>query len=146
MSRCSGSARCVPGSSCSPGPPRRCCGRFPASHPAAEPPDSLDVVRAYSRLLGPFDLFMQARGRPLLVADAARAKALWPVLGRPGAVLLNGEVAGLWCPRQSGGRLRVDVQLWRDVDTAVRERIGEQAERLARYRGVRLTGVDVAAP
>jgi len=40
---------------------------------------------AITRLLGPFDLFLQAKDRSVLVADPARAKALWPVLGRPGA-------------------------------------------------------------
>ena len=51
---------------------------------------------ATTRLLGPFDLFLQAKDRSLLVDDPARAKALWPVLGRPGAVLVDGEIAGMW--------------------------------------------------
>ena len=94
------------------------------------------------RLLGPYDLFMQARDRDLLVADPARAKALWPVLGRPGAVLLGREVAGLWRPRKSGSRLRVSVELWGRRTRAASAAVEAQAEVLAAFRGVRLTGVD----
>jgi hypothetical protein len=96
-----------------------------------------------TRLLGPFDLFLQARDRPILVDDPARAKALWPVLGRPGAVLLNGEIAGLWRPRKSGKSLRVHIELWAKSSASVRASITEQAERLAAYRQVPLSGVDL---
>jgi len=95
------------------------------------------------RLLGPFDLFLQARDRPLLVPDASRAKALWPVLGRPGAVLANGEVAGVWRPRKSGKRLRVQVTPWARMTASLRRAVEEQAERLAAYRQVQLSAVDV---
>ena len=97
-----------------------------------------------TRLLGPFDLFLQAKDRPLLVADPARAKALWPVLGRPGAVLLDGEIAGLWRPRKSGKTFNVNVELWRKATPAVRKAVSGQAERLAAFRQVPLTGVDYA--
>ncbi|MEU2614713.1 crosslink repair DNA glycosylase YcaQ family protein [Micromonospora sp. NPDC007271] len=94
------------------------------------------------RLLGPFDLFLQAKDRPLLVDDPARAKGLWPVLGRPGAVLDGGEVTGTWRPRQSGGKLTVQVQLWSAAAARSRAAIGEQAERLAAHRQVRLVKAD----
>jgi hypothetical protein len=97
-----------------------------------------------TRLLGPFDLYLQGRDRSLLVADPARVKALWPTLGRPGAVLVDGEIAGTWRPRASGGRLRVEVQPWADVTARRRADIEEQAARLADHRGARLTGVDLA--
>jgi hypothetical protein len=103
---------------------------------AAEP------VKA-TRLLGPFDLFLQARDRSLLVDDPARAKALWPVLGRPGAVLLDGEIAGLWRPRKSGKNLRVHIELWARTSASVRKAVTEQAERLAAYRQVSLSGIDL---
>ena len=96
------------------------------------------------RLLGPFDLFLQAKDRPLLVDDPARAKVLWPVLGRPGAVITDGELAGTWRPRQSGGKLTVQVLLWSAAATRLRAAITEQAERLAAYRQVRLVKVDFA--
>lgn len=96
------------------------------------------------RLLAPFDLFLQARDRDLLVADPVRAKALWPVLGRPGAVLVDGEVSGLWRPRAAGRRLRLAVDLWTRDTARLRARISEQAERLASYRKGQLSGVDVA--
>ncbi len=94
------------------------------------------------RLLAPFDLFLQARDRATLVPDAARAKALWPVLGRPGAVLVDGELVGLWRPRQQGRALRVSVEPWRALDTAARAGVEQQAERLAAHRGVRWAGVE----
>ncbi|WP_100499758.1 winged helix DNA-binding domain-containing protein [Geodermatophilus chilensis] len=91
-------------------------------------------------LLGPFDPFLQARDRPLLVDDPARAKALWPVLGRPGAVLADGEVAGTWRPRKAGSSMTVAVQLWTPVP---REAVTAAAERLAAFRGVVLKDVHI---
>ncbi|MEU5725573.1 winged helix DNA-binding domain-containing protein [Micromonospora sp. NPDC047738] len=93
------------------------------------------------RLLGPFDLFLQAKDRPLLVEAPAQAKALWPVLGRPGAVVANGEIAGTWRPRQSGKKLTVQVQLWSSVPARTRAAIAEQADRLAAHRQVQLAKV-----
>ena len=91
-----------------------------------------------TRLLGPFDLFLQARDRELLVADPAHATALWPVLGRPGAVLSDGEVAGVWRARKSGSAVSLSVEPWTALPPPVREAVAEQAERLAAFRGLRL--------
>jgi hypothetical protein len=99
---------------------------------------------AATRLLGPFDLFLQAKDRPLLVNDVVRAKALWPVLGRPGAVLLDGEIVGTWRARKSGTKLRLQVQLWAKAPASLRSAITEQADRLAAYRQAQLAGIDFA--
>ena len=94
-----------------------------------------------TRLLGPFDLYLQGRDRSLLVEDRAAAKDLWRTLGRPGGVLVDGEIAGTWRARRSGKSVTVSVSLWNPaVD---REAITEQAERLAAFRGATLAGVDV---
>lgn len=105
----------------------------------------LEVERAETvQLLGPYDLFLQARDRPLLVEDPARSRALWPVLGRPGAVLVDGEVAGTWRPRTSGRKLTVTVDLWATATSAVRSAVRDRAERLAAHRHVRLADVVLA--
>ncbi|WP_244277378.1 winged helix DNA-binding domain-containing protein [Geodermatophilus obscurus] len=108
----------------------------------AEDADRVDDVPPATGvlLLGPFDLFLQARDRPLLVDDPVRAKALWPVLGRPGAVLADGEVAGTWRPRKAGSTLTVTVELWQPVP---REAVTAAAERLAAFRGVVLKDVHI---
>ena len=67
---------------------RRWVLRQDAPRLSADPP-------RVTRLLAPFDLFLQARDRSLLVPDQRRAKQLWPVLGRPGAVLVDGELVGV---------------------------------------------------
>jgi hypothetical protein len=110
----------------------------------ADEPRLLDGMVDVVRLLGPFDLFLQARDRPLLVDDPVRAKELWPVLGRPGAVLVDGELVGTWRPRKAGKRLTVLVHPWVRLPPARREAVEEQAERLAAHRGVDLAGVDYA--
>lgn len=92
-----------------------------------------------TRLLGPYDLLLQARDRTLLVDDPARAKRVWPVLGRPGVVLVDGAVAGTWRPRSAGKGLTVAVEPWQPL-----RGVQEEAERLAATRGVRLAGLDVA--
>ncbi len=99
---------------------------------------------AVTRLLGPFDLFLQARDRETIVADGARRKQLWRTLGRPGAVLAGGELAGLWRPRKAGRALTVTVEPWGRVTAAVRGAVQEQAERLAASRGVALKAVEFA--
>ncbi len=106
---------------------------------------ALDAAAAHvTRLLGPFDLFLQGRDRDLLVADRGRAKSLWPVLGRPGGVLVDGEVAGTWRPRKSGRRLRVEVELWGTASRPSMRAIGREAARLAAYRKIAFGGVDYA--
>ena len=58
------------------------------------------------RLLPPGDLFLQAPDRDLLVPDAARRAAVWPRgTPQPGALLVDGELAGTW--RRRGDRLEV---------------------------------------
>lgn len=94
------------------------------------------------RLLGPFDLLLQGRDRELLVPDVARHKELWPVLGRPGAVLVGADVVGVWRPKASGRKLTVRLQLWTRVAKADLARVESEAERLARHRGVSLAGIE----
>ncbi len=90
------------------------------------------------RLLAAYDLFLQARDRELLVPDADRRKALWVVLGRPGAILRGGALVGMWRARSVKGRLTVSTELWSRV---ARSALEEQAERLADHRGLALAAV-----
>ena len=101
-----------------------------------------DVDETSVRLLGPYDLFLQGRDRDVMVPDRDRHQALWPVIGRPGAVLLGTEIVGTWRPRASGRRLGLAVDLWSTRPAAVRERVREQAERLAAHRGVTVSTVE----
>lgn len=87
------------------------------------------------RLLGPYDLFLQARDRHVLVPDADRRAALWPVLGRPGAVVADGEVVGTWRPRSRGRRLALELDRWHPWDPATERAVTEQHARLAAFRG-----------
>jgi len=145
-----------------PATPREVAGFLDA--PAAEirrhwPADAVEVDRAGTRawqlpqdspeappeglvrLLGPYDLLAQGRDRDVLVPDRARHAELWPTLGRPGVVLVGTDVVGSWRPRANGAQVTVRVHLWHQVPGSAREAIADQAEALARHRGVGLAGL-----
>jgi hypothetical protein len=93
------------------------------------------------RLLGPFDPYLQLRDRELLVDKAASRKDVWRILGRPGAIVLDGEVMGTWRPKTAGKKFTINADLWRPLPRAARKELGDQAERLAAHRDVTLAGV-----
>jgi hypothetical protein len=90
-----------------------------------------DVVR----LLGPFDPYLQARDRDLIVPDRALHKILWPVLGRPGVLFVDGEVAGVWRTKTSGKNLTITVEAFGPLPSKVWQRVDAEAERVAGARG-----------
>ena len=94
------------------------------------------------RLLGSHDLFLQARDRALILPDKSHHKALWPVIGRPGAVLSGVEIIGTWRPKATGTSFTLRLDPWGKLTKAVRSRIEAEAERLAAHRGLTLTSVD----
>jgi hypothetical protein len=108
----------------------------------AEDADRLaDAPGAVTRLLAPFDLYLQARDRSLLVPDPGRAKDLWRMLGRPGGVLVDGELIGSWRARKAGSGVTVSVESWAPMAPDERTSIAEQAERLATFRGLELAAL-----
>jgi hypothetical protein len=93
------------------------------------------------RLLSGFDPYLQARDRDLIVPATSRHKALWPVLGRPGAVFVDGEVTGIWRPKASGKKLTIALEPFGRVPRTTRERLEAEAERVAAVRGLDLKAV-----
>lgn len=87
------------------------------------------------RLLGGFDPFLQARDRALIVPDKALYKLLWPVLGRPGVLFVDGEVAGTWRPRVAGKTLTLTVEAFAPLPPSTWTAIEAEAERVAAVRG-----------
>jgi hypothetical protein len=66
------------------------------------------------------------------------------MLGRPGGVLVGAEITGTWRARKSGTGVVVTVDPWEPLLPAVRTAIGEQAERLAAFRALTLTRVEIS--
>ncbi len=96
----------------------------------ADLPDIEVALRPYSDA--------DARDRLLMVPDKSRHKALWPTqtLGRPGAIFVNGEVAGTRRPRAKGRALGLELDRWTRWSKATRQAIAEQHELLAQFRDV----------
>lgn len=87
------------------------------------------------RLLAPFDVYMQTSDREFLVPGAAERKALWPVLGRPGTVLVDGEVLGRWRPKKAGKKLAIAVTAFGPLTVKTKKLAEDEASRIAAVRG-----------
>ncbi len=82
---------------------------------------STAVPAAPARLLPSGDAYwlLQGRDRELLVPDAARLPQLWTPRVWPGAVLIRGEIAGIW--RRDAAN--VAIAAWRQLSPAEREAV-----------------------
>ena len=107
---------------------------LPADVDALAPQGGHDQAQTV-QLLAPYDPYLQLRDRELLVPEELHRKDLWRVLGRPGAIVADGEIAGTWRPSTSGRKLRVRIEQWRSLDRRERAGVEEQAARLAAHRG-----------
>jgi hypothetical protein len=84
-------------------------------------------------LLPPRDTYLLGH-RPFLTLDRALEKEVWRSLGSPGALVVDGEVAGTWRARRSGRRLALTVTARRAMTGKQRETVAEQAEVVASAR------------
>lgn len=92
------------------------------------------------RLLPPGDPYLQKPSRPLLAPDAALRKRLFRPVASPGAVTVDGRLAGLWRLRRKGRRAQVEVE---PLGPLPRAALDAEAERVARLRGAADVAVDV---
>ena len=89
-------------------------------------------------LLGPHDPYLDLRDRDLILPDKTRQRALWRIVGSPGAVLLGGRAIGLWRGKTQRGTLGVSFSLWEALSPAQQAVLEEQAQAYAAFRGLAL--------
>lgn len=97
----------------------------------ADPPAACGV-----RLLGVGDPLLDGRDRDAIVPDPSARKALWPVIGGPGAVLHDGRVVGTWRARAKGDRLEVATAVLGDGRLPPAALVLPEAEAVAAGRGL----------
>ena len=115
------------------------------------PAERVDALRAAPeprlvRLLAPGDPYLQARDRDFLLPDKTRHKILWPVLGYPGALMVDGEIAGIWRVHKAGkAGVEVEVTPFGTLPARVRAAIEQEAGWVARARRVSDVRVTIKA-
>ena len=69
--------------------------------------------------------------------DRKQQKEVWKILGNPGVVLVDGEIAGVWRSKMSG-RKRIDLTVtpFGTMTAKVRKAVDAESAEVARARGV----------
>ncbi len=93
------------------------------------------------RLLPPGDPYLLARDRATLIPDPAKRKVVWPSLGAPGALLVDGEIVATWRSQKSGAVLRVQLSYFDHPIAKAAVLIEREAQLLAELRGCRTAKV-----
>ena len=99
----------------------------------------LDAASRLVRLVPGSDPVLQPRDRAVLTGDKERQKALWPVVGQPGAVLAAGGVAGLWRARAAGSTLTITLTAWHRFTARERAALADEAQLVGTIRGADTT-------
>lgn len=90
---------------------------------------------AGARLLPPSDPYVLGRDRATLVPDPAQRKAVWPSLGAPGTLVVDGEVVAIWRAQKKSKTLRVQVTFFERPIAKAATLIEDEAQLLAVLRG-----------
>jgi hypothetical protein len=99
----------------------------------------LDALRSppqprAAHLLPPRDPYTQMRDRETIL-DKQHHPSVWKSVGEPGAVLVNGRIAGTWRPRTNGRRFTVAVTTFGSIPPHAERVIQDEAEQVAALRG-----------
>jgi hypothetical protein len=101
--------------------------------------EDLDALRSAPepegvRLLPPRDPYTQMRDRETIV-DKRRHRELWMTVGDPGAVLVDGKIAGTWRTRKSGRKLTVTIKTFESTPARDKKLLADEAQQIAPLRG-----------
>ncbi len=94
-----------------------------------------------ARLLPPRDPYTQSRDRDTIV-DKKYHRDVWKPVGDPGAVLVDGEIVGVWRPRKSGRNLTISIKTFGSLPTRDKTSLEAEAEQIAPRRGASTVDVE----
>jgi hypothetical protein len=69
------------------------------------------------------------------IVDKRRHRELWMTVGDPGAVLVDGKIAGTWRTRKSGRKLTVTIKTFESTPARDKKLLADEAQQIAPLRG-----------
>ena len=93
------------------------------------------------RLLPPNDPYLLARDRATLIPDPAKRKVVWPSLGAPGTLVVDGEIIATWRSQKKGTVLHVQISSFDRPIAEAAALIEQEAQLLAALRGCQTADV-----
>lgn len=85
-------------------------------------------------LLGPHDPYLDIFDRALILPEKKAQKRIWRLVGSPGAIVVNGRIAGQWNARLQGRKMIFTAQLWTALNDELQAQLHAEALRLAAFR------------
>ncbi len=85
-------------------------------------------------LIPPMDPFLGLSDRETLIEDKSLHSRVWRMIGNPGVLLVDGEIAALWKSQKKGKLLRFSFEAGSRVTRPLRLRAEQEAERIGGFR------------
>ncbi|MGI6004856.1 MAG: winged helix DNA-binding domain-containing protein [Christensenellales bacterium] len=97
-----------------------------------------------AHLLARHDPYLGLQDRDVILDNKARQTKIWQTVSNPGAVLWQGEIAGMWKARKKGKGLEIEIALWDDVNISKRS-IQDLGDEYALFQQLRLNKITFSA-
>ncbi|WP_434592525.1 winged helix DNA-binding domain-containing protein [Brevibacterium sp. 1718] len=96
------------------------------------------------RLLPPHDPYTQMRDRET-IASKEFHREIWKTVGDPGALLVDGRIAGTWRARKRNRRLSMTIAPFGTVPKSVKSALTAEAEAIGTLRGADAVDIEFAS-
>lgn len=93
-------------------------------------------------LLGGHDPYLGLQDREIILENKECQKQIWQTISNPGAVLWQGEIAGMWKSKKKDKKLEVQVTMWNDVKVS-KKGIQDLCEEYASFQQLKLQKITV---
>jgi hypothetical protein len=91
-------------------------------------------------LLAGHDPYLGLQDRDVILDSKSRQKQIWQTVSNPGAVLWEGEVAGMWIGRKKGKTLDIEITIWDDIKVP-QKNIQDLCDRYTLFQSLKLNKI-----
>lgn len=97
-----------------------------------------DTIKKRLLFLSPHDPYLDLKDRDVILKDKEYQQLVWRPSNNPGAIILSGQIIGIWQKKTAGAFIDIRVKLFFHKIAELEMELFQEAMRFANYRQLRL--------